>query len=95
VKRVPWFKIQRALIDAIRRVERQLSTQTGREQIEHLKRRVAEEYEVFCNAVTVWTHLREQRLVDAKRVMLRALGALHSAIETPGTGTRIEDSVPA
>jgi stearoyl-CoA desaturase (delta-9 desaturase) len=71
LKRVPWFKIQRALIDAqFRRAERQLSTQTGREQIEHLKHRVAEEYEVFCNAVTVWTHLREQRLVDAKRVML-------------------------
>jgi stearoyl-CoA desaturase (delta-9 desaturase) len=70
LKRVPWFKIQRALIDAqFRRAERQLSSQPARVQIELLKRRVAEEYEVFCNAVTTWTHLREQRLLDAKRVM--------------------------
>ena len=72
LKRVPWFKIQRARLDAqFRRAERQLSSQTGREQIEQLKRRVAEEYEVFCNAVTVWTHLREQWLLDAKRAMLQ------------------------
>jgi stearoyl-CoA desaturase (delta-9 desaturase) len=71
LKRVPGFKIQRARLDAqFRRAERQLSSQTGREQIEQLKRRVAEEYEVFCNAVTVWTHLREQWLLDAKRAML-------------------------
>jgi stearoyl-CoA desaturase (delta-9 desaturase) len=71
LKRVPWFKIQRARLDAqFRRAELQLSSQTGREQIEQLKRRVAEEYEVFCEAVTVWTHLREQWLLDAKRAML-------------------------
>ena len=70
LKRVPWFKIQRALLDAqFRRAERYLSGQPGRVQIELLKRRVAEEYEVFCNAVTAWTHLREQRLLDAKRAM--------------------------
>jgi stearoyl-CoA desaturase (Delta-9 desaturase) len=71
LKRVPSFKIQRALLDAqFRRAELQLSTQTGHVQIEHLKLRVAEEYEVFCNAVAAWTHLREQRLLEAKRVML-------------------------
>ncbi|MDP9011785.1 MAG: fatty acid desaturase [Pseudomonadota bacterium] len=70
LKRVPWFKIQRALLDAqFRRAERQLSSHTGRVQIEQLKRRVAEEYEVFSNAVAAWTHLREQWLVDAKRAM--------------------------
>ncbi|HWJ36658.1 MAG TPA: fatty acid desaturase [Steroidobacteraceae bacterium] len=71
LKRVPSFKIQRALLDAqFRRAEWQLSSQSGPVQIEQLKRRVAEEYEVFCAAVTDWTHLREQWLVDKKRVML-------------------------
>jgi stearoyl-CoA desaturase (delta-9 desaturase) len=71
LKRVPWFKIQRALVDAqFRRAERHLSAHSGREQLEGLKRRVAEEYEVFTHAVTTWTQLREQWLVDAKRAML-------------------------
>lgn len=71
LKRVPRFKIQRALLDAqFRRAEIQLSNQAGRVQIEQIKQRVAEEYEVFCSAVAAWTHLREQRLADAKRVML-------------------------
>jgi len=39
----------------------------GREQIEHLKRRVAEEYEVFCCALDASSGAA---LVDAKRVML-------------------------
>jgi stearoyl-CoA desaturase (delta-9 desaturase) len=70
LKRVPWFKIQRALIDAqFRRAERHLSARAGLVQMEPLKRRVAEEYEVFCNAVAAWTHLREQRLLEAKRAM--------------------------
>jgi len=76
LKRVPWFKIQRALLDAqFRRAERQLASQTGPAQtvpaqIELLKRRVAEEYEVFSTAVADWTHLREQWLMDAKRAVL-------------------------
>jgi len=71
LKRVPRFKIQRALLDAqFRRAEIQLSNHSGRVQIEQFKRRVAEEYEVFCNAVAAWTHLREQRLADAKRAVL-------------------------
>jgi stearoyl-CoA desaturase (delta-9 desaturase) len=71
LKRVPWFKVQRALLDAqFRRAEQHLSSQPGRVQIEPLKRRVAEEYEVFCSAVTTWTQLREQWLLDAKRAML-------------------------
>jgi len=74
LKRVPWFKIQRALLDAqFRRAERHLSAQSslsGHAQIDVLKRRVAEEYEVFSHAVTAWTQLREQWLIDAKRAML-------------------------
>lgn len=71
LKRVPRFKIQRALLDAqFRRAERTLSTQSGRVQVEALKRRVAEEYEMFCSAVTAWTQLREQWLQEAKRAMV-------------------------
>jgi stearoyl-CoA desaturase (delta-9 desaturase) len=76
LKRVPWFKIQRALLDAqFRRAERQLASHSGLSQtvpaqIEHLKRRVAEEYEAFSAAVADWTHLREQWLADAKRAVL-------------------------
>jgi stearoyl-CoA desaturase (delta-9 desaturase) len=71
LKRVPWFKIQRALLDAqFLRAKRHLSSQPGRVQTEPLQRRLAEEYEVFCDAVTAWTHLREQWLLDAKRAML-------------------------
>jgi stearoyl-CoA desaturase (delta-9 desaturase) len=75
LKRVPWFKIQRALLDTqFRRAEQQLERQLGhgarRVQIEELRRRVAEEYEAFCAAVTAWTHLREQRLLETKRAMI-------------------------
>lgn len=71
LKRVPWFKIQRALLDAqFRRAERQLSARAGHVQTEALKRRVAEEYAAFCESVADWTRLREQWLLDAKRVML-------------------------
>jgi len=72
LKRVPWFKIQRALLDSqFRRAEKQLAGhQPGRVQIELLRRRVAEEYEAFCEAVTAWNHLREQWLAQTKRAMI-------------------------
>ena len=72
LKTVPWFKIQRALLDTqFRRAERELAGhQPGRAQIEYLRRRVAEEYEAFCQAVTDWTHLREQWLAQTKRAMI-------------------------
>ncbi|HVC01913.1 MAG TPA: fatty acid desaturase [Steroidobacteraceae bacterium] len=69
LKRVPWFKVQRAMLDAqFRRAERQLARQSGRAQIEQLRRRVAEEYEAFCKVVSAWTDLREQ-LANAKRAV--------------------------
>jgi len=69
LKRVPWFKIQRALLDAqFQRAERQLARHPGRAQIEHLRKRVADEYEAFCKAVATWTDLREQ-LAHAKRAV--------------------------
>jgi stearoyl-CoA desaturase (delta-9 desaturase) len=72
LKRVPWFKIQRALLDTqFRRAQLQLAvSQPGRAHIEQLRRRVAEEYEAFCQAVADWTHLREQWLAQTKRAMI-------------------------
>ena len=72
LKTVPWFKIQRALLDTqFRRAEKQLAGhQPGRAHIEQLRRRVAEEYEAFCQAVAAWTHLREQWLAQTKRAMI-------------------------
>jgi stearoyl-CoA desaturase (delta-9 desaturase) len=70
LKRVPWFKIQRAVLDnQFRRAERQLARQTDGAQIEQLRRRVAEEYGAFRAAVTAWTQLREQWLQEARRKM--------------------------
>ena len=69
LKRVPWFKIQRAILDAQFRItERQLARNPGRAQIENLRRRVAEEYEAFCRIVSTWTDVREQ-LANARRAV--------------------------
>jgi stearoyl-CoA desaturase (delta-9 desaturase) len=72
LKTVPWFKIQRAMLDTqFRRAQLQLAEhQPGRAHIDQLRRRVAEEYEAFCAAVTQWTHLREQWLAQTKRAMI-------------------------
>jgi stearoyl-CoA desaturase (delta-9 desaturase) len=72
LKRVPWFKIRRALLDnQFRRAERQLARRTGgAQQIEQLRTRIAEEYETFCRAVTAWTQLREQWLQETRRAMI-------------------------
>ncbi len=70
LKRVPWFKIHRALLDAqFQRAERDLARHGGPAQIEHLRKRIADEYSAFCVAVTTWTELREQMLVEARRAM--------------------------
>jgi len=72
LKRVPGFKIQRALLDA-QFVGRscQLSTRTGHVQIEHLKLRVAEEYESFLQRRRCLDPTsRSSVFFDAKRVML-------------------------
>lgn len=71
LKRVPFFKIQRALLDTqFRRAERQLARQTGRAQIEQLRKRVAEEYETFRKAMTAWNQLREQWLQEKRQAMI-------------------------
>jgi stearoyl-CoA desaturase (delta-9 desaturase) len=61
LKRVPRFKIQRALLaEEFRRAEIQLAQQSGRAEVGELERRVAEEYEKFSAAVAAWGNLREQ-----------------------------------
>ncbi len=70
LKRVPWFRIQRAVLDnQFRRAERQLARQTGNAKIEQLRVRVAEEFATFRTAVVAWTQLREQWLKEARREM--------------------------
>ena len=92
LKRTPWFKIQRALLDMqFRRAERQLAIQPGCAQIEQLRRRVAEEYEVFCNAVTAWTRLREKWLLETKRTMItRWEQSIQSKLEELEHGLRLQ-----
>jgi stearoyl-CoA desaturase (delta-9 desaturase) len=72
LKSVPWFRIQRALLDTqFRRAERQLERQTGRgARVEQLRQRVAEEYAAFLTAVAAWTQLREQSLQATRRAMV-------------------------
>jgi len=70
LKRVPWFKIQRALLDAqFARANRQLAEHPRRAQFEHLRNRVAEEYEAFVKAVAEWSHLREHWIEDTRRAV--------------------------
>jgi stearoyl-CoA desaturase (delta-9 desaturase) len=71
VKIVPWFRIQRALLDTqFRRAERQLARKPGGAQIEQLRRRVAEEYKAFQQAVAAWTQLRELWLQETRRAVI-------------------------
>jgi stearoyl-CoA desaturase (Delta-9 desaturase) len=71
LKRVPWFRIQRAMLDAqFVRARKQLARQSGRAQLEELTTRVTEEYDAFCKAVTTWKQLREQWLNETKRAMI-------------------------
>jgi stearoyl-CoA desaturase (delta-9 desaturase) len=71
LKRVPWFKIQRALLDnQFQRAERKLASSPGRAHMEHLRARIAEEYEAFSSTVAEWAHLRDQWLEDTKRAMV-------------------------
>src|ERR1700676_2899052 len=71
LKRVPWLKIQRALLDnQFQLAERRLAMLPGRAHIDHLRARIAEEYDAFSKAVAEWARLREQWLEDAKRAMV-------------------------
>src|ERR1700688_630823 len=72
LKRVPWFKIQRAMLDTqFRRAKLELARQVvGSPRLDELRRRVAEEYESFCSAVAGWTDVPEQAVTAAKRALV-------------------------
>ncbi|MBS0395025.1 MAG: fatty acid desaturase [Proteobacteria bacterium] len=70
LKSVPWFRIQRAILETqFRRAERQLAQSGDRAKLEHLRQRVAEEYASFTAAVTAWSQLREQWLQSTRRAV--------------------------
>jgi len=70
LKSVPWFRIQRALLDTqFRRAERQLARQPGGDRIDLLKRRIAEEYEEFQKVVGAWNQVREQWVQETRRAV--------------------------
>ena len=71
LKRVPEFRIQRAVLDTqFRRAERQLARHNGLAQFDLLRRRIAEEYETFRAAVAAWTQLREQWVQDTRQAVV-------------------------
>ncbi len=74
LQRVPWFRIQRAILDThFRRAERQLartpSHDAARAKLERLKLRFAEEYQSFHESVSTWTQLREQWMQETRRAV--------------------------
>jgi len=71
LKRVPVFKIRRAQLDIqFRNTERQLAAHAGRTQIDQLRVRLTEEYEVLCAAVAAWKQLHAQYLAQTGRAMI-------------------------
>jgi stearoyl-CoA desaturase (delta-9 desaturase) len=70
LKRVPWFRIQRAMLDnQFQRAERRLASQPARAHIELIRARIAEEYEAFSKSVAEWARLREAWIEDTKRAV--------------------------
>ena len=71
LKRVPWFKIRRAMLETqFLRAQQALARQAASPRFDELRRRVAEEYESFSKSVAAWTALREQSIADAKRALV-------------------------
>jgi len=72
LKRTPVFQIRRALLAMqFTRAEAQLARLPGvPSQVEHLRARLAHEYESFLAAVADWVRLKEQWLEEKKRAVL-------------------------
>src|SRR6202142_1282996 len=71
LKRVPWFKIQRAMLDRqFQHGESWRGSHPARPHLELMRSRIAEEYEAFLKAVAEWAHLREQWIGDTKRAVV-------------------------
>jgi stearoyl-CoA desaturase (Delta-9 desaturase) len=73
LKRVPGFKIQRALLETqFRRADRELARDPAVAQIEQLRNRIAEEYASFCCAVASWARLRGRGPVQTDDLIPRS-----------------------
>ena len=74
LKRTPQFQIQRALLamQFTRAQEKlaRLHPRGGHSHIEHLRQRVAHEYETFLAAVADWAKVKEQWLEEKKRAVI-------------------------
>ena len=72
LRRTPLFQIQRALLAMqFTRAEAQLARLPGvPSQVEHLRARLAHEYESFLAAVADWARVKEQWLEEKKRAVL-------------------------
>jgi stearoyl-CoA desaturase (delta-9 desaturase) len=71
LKRVPWFKIQRAMLDTqFCHAKLELERQVGSPRLDEVRRRVAEEYESFRSSTVAWADLREQSIAEAKRALV-------------------------
>jgi len=74
LKRTPPFQIQRALLAMqFRRTQERLAKlhqRGGHSQIEHLRQRVAHEYETFLAASADWAKVKEQWLEEKKRAVI-------------------------
>jgi stearoyl-CoA desaturase (Delta-9 desaturase) len=74
LKRTPPFQIQRALLAMqFRRAQEKLAKLHQRgahSQIEHLRQRIAHEYETFLMAIADWAKVKEQWLEEKKRAVI-------------------------
>jgi len=73
LKRTPVFQIQRALLSMqFRRAQERLARMPsgGQWQIEHLRARLAHEYETFLAAVAEWARVKEHWLGEKRRAVL-------------------------
>ncbi len=71
LKRVPWFKIRRVMLETqFQRAQQELALKGASPRFDELRRRVAEEYESFSKSVAAWSALREQSIADAKRALV-------------------------
>ncbi len=70
LRRVPWFKIQRARVQAqFARAELNLGRVSDGETLAHFKARLSEEYASFQRVVAHWQSVRSQFMVDARHTV--------------------------
>lgn len=75
LKRTPAFQIQRALLamqfkSAQEKLERLPKAHAAHTHIEHLRQKIAQEYESFLTAVGEWARVKEQWLEEKKRAAI-------------------------